>query len=292
MTSPSPLRSLWIALAIAAVLGAAYGYTEVQAPSTAGYVLGALQQISIIAAMAIALRLCLRIQADYRPGTTMRLAWRLIAASVAVAILRHAVEFAGRLLHPDPDLLSLRQIPIALALVLLTFGLIAMWSSFAALGLGFRFRLFDLIGVVAIVACLPFVFSLREAMGDSRSAYGFIRAIQSASPLLLAAPALVGLMLHRMSFEMGQGSLALSLRLMVASLLVRLLALWLGTSPWTSRTVAGQMSGRALFWASAWIFAIGVFHRWNITVTANTLTGRYTADPQREIAELCQGAFR
>ncbi len=69
----------------------------------------------------------------------------------------------------DPTLVSLRQNPIALTLVLLTGALMAMWSSFAAIGLRTRFRKLDLVGFAATAACVPFVLALREGMADCHS---------------------------------------------------------------------------------------------------------------------------
>ena len=123
-------------------------------------------------------------------------------------------------------------------------------------------------------------------MADAHSAYALIRHIQSASPILLAAPALAALALHRISHEMGQGTLAVSLRLLALSLVTRLLSLWissaLGRDPFFLALALASHS------AASWIFVQAVFKRWSLTVQAATLAERYRRDPGREIAELSQ----
>jgi FtsH-binding integral membrane protein len=150
--------------------------------------------------------------------------------------------------------MSLRQIPIAVSLILLTAALVAMWSSFTSIGLGLRFRRSDALLLIVILALVPSIFSLRENMNDARSVYPLIRHLQSSSPLLLAAPALVALVLHRISQEMGSGQLAISLRFLVASLVLRLLALMVAVSPALASIKAVAAISSAVFFAAPFMF--------------------------------------
>ncbi len=281
-------RVLWSLCALAALTGGAGGFW-VRHPELAGWLpfLYMSRNLVIGTAYLIAFFFCRKIQADYPADSSMRFAWRLIAASSAFAVFRYGIDWIAVSWRDsmDPNLVSLRQIPIALTLVLLTGGLVAMWTSFTAIGLGTRFRKLDLVGFAATAACVPFVFSLREGMADSHSSYTFIRHIQSASPILLAAPALAALALHRISHEMGQGTLAVSLRLLAVSLVMRLVSLWIGSSA-VGRDAYCYAFALALQSAASWIFVQAIFQRWSLTVKATRLAERYERDPQREIAEL------
>jgi hypothetical protein len=226
-----------------------------------------------------------KIAADYPDSSAMKLAWRLIAAHAVFALLRHAYESlavaTGWMTGQATTLATLRQIPIVVSLILLAAGLVAMWSSFTAIGIGLRFRMGDYLLLGLILALVPLILSQQQEMVDSRSSYSFIRRLQAASPGLLAVPAAVSLILHRISREIGGGQLALSLRLLALFLLMRMLSLFLSLFPeWAILTVLS----RTTFWATPWMFLLAVFYRWRLTVSASELAGRYEMDPARELS--------
>jgi hypothetical protein len=217
----------------------------------------------------------------------MKLAWRLIAAHAVFALMRHGYEsFAvvtGWMTGQPTTLATLRQIPLVISLILLSAGLIALWSSFTAIGIGLRFRLTDYLLLGLILALVPLMLSQQQGMVDSHSDYSLIRRLQSASPGLLAVPAAVSLILHRISQEIGGGQLALSLRLLAIFLLMRMLSLFLSLYPeWTVLTIAS----RTTFWVTPWMFLLAVFYRWNLTVSASEMARRYENDPARELTDL------
>jgi hypothetical protein len=107
-----------------------------------------------------------------------------------------------------------------------------------------------------IVAFVPLTLSVRENLADARSAYPLIRHLQSASPILLAAPALVGIVLHRIRQEMGGGQLATSLRFMLAFLVVRLAVLLVGNLPIRDEFPSLLIATQAASWAAPWLFPL------------------------------------
>jgi hypothetical protein len=245
-----------------------------------------------LAAYAIAICLCLRIRADYPAPSTMRTAWLLMALSSVVAVIRYSFEWfselTGWMLTMRNSVVSLRQVPIVLSLLLLTAGLLAMWSSFASIGMGARWRRVDVFLLIVILSFIPSILSFRGQMADAQSEYPIIRYLQSASPLLLAGPALVGLALHRISVEMGGGQFAISLRYLVAFLLLRLMVLVVNTSPQLREVAAASIPASAVNWAVPWLFAMALAYRWRLTVSASELADRYERNPDEEIAELSQ----
>lgn len=245
------------------------------------------QSLNVIA-YSITFLLCWRIRKDHHSPSTMRLAWTLMAASSAVAILRHLFEgvmYAGRwnVGHPN-GVMGLRQIPIVISLLLLTMGLAAMWRSYASIGLGLRFRAIDLFIAVALAGIGWKIWMLRDLMNDAHSIYPFIRVLQSASPAILLIPALLGLVLHRISQEMGKGQLSQSLTLLVLFLSFRMCGLLAGLSPVLS-PYAGMPAMSAFFGAS-WLFALAVFHRLQMTVSVEGMVRRYDADPRGALRQL------
>ncbi len=284
---------LWLGCAVSAVLGGVARLLADQRPAdTITIWMGQANQPLFLIAYSFALYLWLKIAADHPAGSTMRMAWVLMAWSSAISIIRHGFEgtafLAGWTETMPTTLLSLRQIPIVLALVFLAAGLIAMWSSFAAIGLGLRFRGTDWLWFGLILAFVPVIFSARENLLDAHSSYAVIRDFQAASPVLLAVPALVAVVLHRIRQEMGGGQLATSLRLMVAFLVLRLVALsFLGSAFHEHFPVIGALS-QAGGWAAPWLFPLAAVQRWKVTISASALFHRYEINPAGEIAGLSQ----
>jgi hypothetical protein len=282
-----PLRRietiLWTGFGASALLVA---YRE-WAPGRSSF---GIDQLLNTVAYAFALWLCVRVLSDHTVGSTMRLAWMMMAWSSVFSIVRHAFEFTARVAGWDTSMLhttlSLRQIPIVLALVCLTAGLIAMWASFAALGMGVRFHWMDLLWAALILAFVPFIINSHENMQDAHSAWPFIRHLQSASPVLLAVPALLAVVLHRIRQEMGGGQLAVVFRLFIAFLLLRLVAL--SASVTTMRiefpvlAAIGQASGAA----AVWLFPMAALKRWQMTLSASELARRYESNPGAELEQL------
>ena len=264
---------LWFATAASTVLGIA---------AVAWPRIGVLDQPLKIVAYAVALVYWLKISGDHPKGSTMRTAWLLLAWSSAISIVRHSFESADYFTNSRFTFSNFVQIPIVLALILLTAALLAIWFGFAAIGLGSRFKFSDLvwIGILAILAFVPYLFSWRAQSSDA-----LILPIMSLSPLLLTIPALLALLLHRIEQEMGGGQLATSLRLIVTFLLSRLIALAVN-SPALSSFVTSQVIVNATAWASIWFFTLAAAYRWRLTLSIRELTSRYQTDPEAELAGL------
>jgi len=255
-----------------------------------GHSIFAVDQLLYTAAYAFALWLCLRVLADHTAGSTMRLAWMMMAWSSIFSIVRHTFEFTARAAGWEVAMLhttvSLRQIPIVLALVCLTAGLIAMWASFAALGMGVRFQWIDILWAALILVFVPFIINSHENMQDAHSAWPLIRYLQSASPVLLAVPALLAVVLHRIRQEMGGGQLAVVFRLLIAFLLLRLVALSASVTAIRIEFPVLAALGEASGAAAVWLFPMAALRRWQLTVAASELTRRYESNPGAELEQL------
>jgi hypothetical protein len=46
------------------------------------------------------------------------------------------------------------------------------------------------------------------------------------------------------------------------------------------------IAGRAIFFASHWVFLLAIGHRWLLTVSNSEMAARYERDPEAEVAEL------
>lgn len=282
-----PLRRvetlLWAGFSASAVLVAYREWPH-------GHSIFAIDQLLYTAAYAVALWLCLRVLSDHTVGSTMRLAWMMMAWSSVFSVIRHTFEFGARAAGWEATrlhtIVSLRQIPIVLALVCLTAGLIAMWASFAALGMGVRFQWMDLVWAALILAFVPLIINSHENMQDAHSAWPLIRYLQSASPVLLAVPALLGVVLHRIRQEIGGGQLAVVFRLFIAFLLLRLVALSASVTAIRIELPVLAAIGEASGAAAVWLFPMAALKRWQMTVAASELARRYESNPGAELEQL------
>lgn len=120
-------------------------------------------------------------------------------------------------------------------------------------------------------------------MVDARSVFPLVRQLQSFSPLLLAGPALISVVLHRISQELGGGQFAVSLRCLVVFLLMRLVSLFLGLY---GGVPGFTVAARIAWWSAASMFLLAVLYRWRVTVSAGQLAQRYELNAQAELADV------
>ncbi|MCU1236441.1 MAG: hypothetical protein JWP63_4408 [Candidatus Solibacter sp.] len=280
--------AIWFALIASAVAGAAFHVVQLMNPASLAPE-KALQQSHLIHAAAYVLvaLLCGRIRADYPARSGMRTAWSLVLASAVMAILRNGYEWlvmtAGWMVTP---LRGWHHIPLALSHILLAAALIAMWKSLTALGFGRRFRWSDYVWAGLILAGAFWIWSFRAGMSDAQSEFRVIRVLQLLTPIMYAVPALIALGLLRISDEMEGGALATSLRYLIAFHLIRMALLAVGLTPALSFSPGWMAVKWAASWSYTWVFALGVAHRWQLTVSATELEERYEADPESELAAL------
>ena len=283
---------LWVGLGISAAAGAASTTVGFLYPgSKLSHDTSTLYQPLYVIAYAVAFHFCRKISSDHRDASTMRLAWLLMAASCAASVVRHVFEWTGYLLgwHHTPLLttvVTLRQIPTVLAMSLMTASLVAMWSSFAAIGLGVRFQWRDALFTAIILGLMAADLVHRQNMWDMNSAYALMRQLQMLSPVTLALPALLGLVLQRISEEMRGGQFAHFLRFLVWSLLLRLASLLTTFSPSLRGIWVVAVIGTAAFWAAPWLLALAVVSRWRLTESLHALAELYDRDPAEGFAIL------
>ena len=220
-------------------------------------------------AYLVAFWFAVRIPGDHPEGSAMRRAWRLIVWSCAMGMIRYVMELAA----PAP-LVGLRQAPNVLHLGLLLAGLVVTWSAFRELRMGVRLTAAHWAAVGAILVLAGLAFSMSGQLPDSGSVFPAIRFLQLLATLLIFAGALLGVVLHRISQEIGGGELAGSMRAIVAFLLLRPVIFVVRFS------LASGNPGAAVILlsvanASVWLLTLGVIYRWRLTERAAEMAERY-----------------
>ncbi|MGJ5818070.1 hypothetical protein [Paludibaculum fermentans] len=274
---------LWLVAALAALISSAVQFEQSSHKVPNGHGPGVLLTHALqVAAYALASILSRKILDDYPRGSRMRRAWLLMCAASTAALIRYTFEWLtyalGWIDRYHYTLVSLRQVPVVISLVLLTGGLSAMLWSFQDIGMRVRFRGVDYLFALAILAFVPGIFALRDRLSDAHSQFAIIRFLQSLSPFLLALPTLLGIALHRISQQMGDGQMAFSLRCLVGFLALRLPALFVSLLPdygTPSVILLGVRAG--VFAGATWLFVLAVAYRWQLTQSARRLADEYSS---------------
>ena len=240
--------------------------------------LDAIRVIGALLAYGLALLICWRMADEYREAKWMRLAWLALTANAALSFIRPLVRSPLPLPGQDIDLyvtpplhgllLHLVLTPANLCLLL---GLWAMWWAYRESGLGFKLEWRDgaLLGGLFVLMCVFLYF--RELLTEAQAVYRATTVLQFIGQIQLFLIAAAGLLLHRISVQMGSGRLAVVLRWLTVYALLRLglvLSVSLARAAWPGR--AALITDIADFgWQAApWVFALAVACHAELTVLA------------------------
>jgi hypothetical protein len=237
--------------------------------------------VALLLASASVIGFCFALQIikDHPKHSTMHLAWQFITASCALGVIRYSFEAGAgelELLGAGNPLLGFRQVPEVLSTITLLVGLAGIWRAFSSLKIGVRIDWSHGIAIVAILLLTPVLYSFFAFLPDSQSAYWVVRVAQSANPVLMLSGAVLGVILHLISRELGRGEMRVWLRYLVGYLTLRPLmfvirVLLISSSPVAAATLVGIAR------STDWLFALMIFHRWVLTQRARDLARDFEA---------------
>ena len=250
-----------------------------------GVVLGYWQQqynpnvpfaLLLAGAYILSLRLCIKIASDHRSSPAMQFAWLLFAGSSAMSIVRHTMQaFVASLAIPGFDRQASYlpiQLPMAISLVLLFAGLLAMWTGLSSLRLGFHARRSDLVLVTLMLLMLPPVL-VGNAERLPVFVTGWVRILPLAGAILLPACGGIAVLLRRIEIQMGGGDMARVLQLLIWYPGIRLVAMVASVNPFLRGIVPLSVLVYAMYQAAPFLFLIALTYRWQITLKASSAIG-------------------
>ena len=177
-------------------------------------------------AYGCAFALNLEVANEYRQAFKLRLAWLALAANAGIFIFRPLVEtrfwdlfvpgYMGGPLHG-----LLQHLLIVPGNVCILIGVLAMWSAYHEVELGFRIERRDYLMMAGVIAMVLAMLVYRENLTEAQSPYLASRILQLAGLVLLAICSAMGLVLYRLAVQMGGGRLAVALRLLTIYVLLR-----------------------------------------------------------------------
>jgi len=225
----------------------------------------------IVFAYVVSLLLCLRIAREHANSPAMHFAWMLFAGSCALSIVRHGVQCAMATgffpnFHGEASYLP-TQLPMAVALVLLFVGLLAMWSAFSALGLGFHATRVDVAMVTLMLLMLPPIL-FRDPERVPKFVTGWIAILPFAGAVLLPGCAGIAVFLHRTAMQMRGGETARFLQFLICYPAMRLVAMLIAVDSRLNAIPALTVLGYAIFHTAPLVFTLALAYRWRITATA------------------------
>jgi hypothetical protein len=173
------------------------------------------------AAYIIALFSCWRAATLYPGNSPIRLGWLAMGGTCFLSSFRHVAlnPLFVRLAGTKDRVYLISQTLQLPALILLLLGMLAIWWGIYRLGLGFRIRWLDLLGIACVAGIVPWTF--RNSLSLAHSVHGLATIFQVVSLGLLIAIGSVGLLLNGLSLQMGGGRFAVVMRCIAIAALTR-----------------------------------------------------------------------
>jgi hypothetical protein len=180
---------------------------------------------SAVAAYSIGLFLCFRITQEHRGGG-LRKAWTLFCIFALVSVARHLgdtrlIELIDPGYWSSPLSSFLREGLAALSLIFLVAGILTMTATFLRLRIGFSLKSVDYVVGAVVLAVLASFLSLRSNLPTASLESPIPMWTQYFSQLLLVFGASGSILLIRLSEQMGGGRLAITMRLIIAHMMLR-----------------------------------------------------------------------
>lgn len=212
-----------------------------------------------------------RLEREYGRDSLMWWAWRLMLLSCLVEAIRHAVDFTSTFYHGPvaARLRGLALLPVSLSLTLELAALALLWLSFYRVGIHTPFSRKDWLLILVIGALLVSCFSERDYFPHATSALRLFRHIELANPILFAVSIVIAVVLYRLSRDLGDGDLALSILFLALQLSARFLGFELETLRYRFHEPALAHPSNACYWSSVWLVVWAILLRWRVTQKAH-----------------------
>lgn len=218
-----------------------------------------------------------RLELEFGHGSLMWWTWRLMLLSSLAEAIRHAIDFSSSFYH-GPSAAGLRGLsllPMSLSLSLELASLVLLWMSFSRVGIHAPFSRKD--GMLGLVICalVVFCFMERNYFPHATAASHLFRHIELANPVLFAVSIVIAVVLYRLSRDLGDGDLALSILFLALQLSARFLGFGLETLRYRLHDPSLSHPSNACYWCSMWFVAWAILLRWRLTQKAQTTIRLY-----------------
>jgi hypothetical protein len=207
-----------------------------------------------------------RVVMEYDPGSRMRYAWLLMLGTAWISVARHLLDFASSFFIADiaRELRAVSLLTTDLSLVLQLLAFILLLSCFRQLGISRPFRWIDGVLVGLVTVLVVFCFSEARFFPHSASPEAFFRYIEFLNPVLFAATAVIGLLLYRLSMDIGSSDFSLSILFLMLQLFARFIGFSLQV---LERQFASSDMARLsniFYWTYPLLFLWAVLIRWQM----------------------------
>jgi len=229
-----------------------------------------------VLAYATAMVLSFQIAAEYRHSRWLRIAWLCLAIKSGVAVVRYALDnpmlnlfWPGYYESPWSGLA--RELPMAIALLFLVAGVLAMAHGFLQMGLGFELKRRDWAAIVALIAVLIAVIYFRHDLSAARwKSMPLVLQAQVTIQILFAVTAAVSILLNRLSLQMGGGRMATAMQCLMAYIILRALLVFVSmiVLPGLFRIDRENIVTMFLYQGTPWLFTLAVVLRYQLASNA------------------------
>jgi hypothetical protein len=222
----------------------------------------------------IAIPLLYRVVLEYDKGSRMRLVWVLMMWAAGFSLMRHLIDFISSYGEPGPSTVlgNLSLIPMVLSISAQLLSMTLLWFGFRGLGIRRPFTWPNRMVFVIIAVFVVFCLNESSSFPHFTAPLLFFRYIEFLNPVIFAAGTIVGVLLYRLSEDIGASDLSLSILFLVLELVARIAGFATQTLDDRFQTLFLEHFEYAFYWAAPWLFLWAVLFRWQVIGSAMRLT--------------------
>ena len=237
----------------------------------------------LVAPYVISIPLLYRVIMEYNPGSRMRRAWVLMMWCAGFSVLRHLLDFVSSLVNVRLGM-QIRDISLVATLLSISIQLLSMillWSCFRGLGIQRPFTWTNRILMAIVAVFVVFCFIESSSFPHSGASSAFFRYLEFLNPVVFVVSTVVGLLLYRLSEDIGASDFGLSVLFLVLQLFARI-------SGFAFQTLARRLGSLPLahvsnifYWIYPWLFFWAILFRWQI-IGSVMRTVQFRGETRRE----------
>jgi hypothetical protein len=207
-----------------------------------------------------------RVVMEYDSRSRMRYAWLLMLGTAWISVARHLLDFGSSFFLGETarQLRAVSLLATDLSLILQLLAFILLLTCFRQLGLSRPFRWMDSLLVGLVTLLVVFCFSEARFFPHSASPEAFYRYIEFLNPVLFAATAVIGLLLYRLSMDIGSSDFSLSILFLMLQLLARFIGFSLQVLERQVASPGLERLSNIFYWSYPLLFLCAIVFRWQM----------------------------
>lgn len=218
-----------------------------------------------------------RLEKEHARGSWMWWTWRLLWLSNLAEAMRHGIDFLSSFQYGPMayQLRGISLIPTIFSISLELASLILIWVSFHSIGIQKPFAKKDWVFIAVISFLVVFCFVEHQYLPHATALHHVFRKMEFANPPLFAAGIVMAMLLYRLSRDLGEGDLALSILFLALQLASRFVGFAIETLRYRFHIPNLLHVSNVFYWSSAWFIVWSILLRYRMTLKAQNTVRVY-----------------